>query len=111
MRIARKPPKSGSPSKKLPPVHPGEVLKSVLEDAGLTANRTALALRIPANRLTGIINGARSITADTAIRLARFFGTSAEMWINLQAKYDLQKAEDELSERVAEEVAPFVKVA
>ena len=57
--------------KKLPPVHPGQVLKTVLEDAGITANALGLALRIPANRLTGIVNGHRSITADTALRLAR----------------------------------------
>ena len=97
--------------RKLPPIHPGEVLKSVLEDAGLNAHRTALALRIPANRLTDIINGKRSITADTAMRLGRFFGTSAEMWINLQAKYDLHVAEDALSERVAKEVSPFEMMA
>lgn len=93
--------------RKLPPVHPGEVLKTVLKDAGLSAHRTALALRIPANRLNAIINGKRSLTADTAIRLGRFFGTSAQMWINLQAKYDLQLAEDRLSARVAEEIRPF----
>jgi antitoxin HigA-1 len=95
-------------ARKLAPVHPGEVLKTVLDDAGLSANATALALRIPANRLTAIINGQRSITADTAMRLGRFFGTSAEMWIHLQAKYELQKAEDEMSERIAEEVRPLV---
>jgi antitoxin HigA-1 len=93
--------------RKLPPVHPGEVLKSVLQDAGLSAHQTALALRIPSNRLTSIINRKRRISADTAMRLGRFFGTSAEMWINLQARYDLHTAEDELSARVAEEVRPF----
>lgn len=93
--------------RKLPPIHPGEVLKSVLDDAGLNPHQTALALRIPANRLTAIIRGKRSISPDTAIRLGRFFGTSAEMWINLQARYDLQSAEDELSQKVADEVLPF----
>jgi addiction module HigA family antidote len=93
--------------RKLRPIHPGEVLKSVLEDAGLSAHQTALALRVPANRLTAIINGKRALTADTAMRLGRFFGTSAEMWINLQAKFDLQRAEDSLSAKVAEEVRPF----
>ena len=97
-------------ARKLRPIRPGEVLKSVLEDAGLSANRTALALRIPANRLTDIINGKRAITADTAMRLGRFFGTSAEMWMALQAKYELQVAEDKLADRIAEEVRPF-KVA
>ncbi len=93
--------------KKLPPVHPGEILKSVLDDAGLNAHQTALALRIPSNRLSDIIRGKRSISADTAMRLARFFGTSAEMWITLQAKYDLQVAEDRDARRVAAEVRPF----
>jgi len=89
---------------KLPPVHPGEVLKTVLGDAGITANALALALRIPANRLTEIINGRRSISADTALRLARFFGTSAQMWMNLQSKYDLDTAEDALADRIKAEV-------
>ena len=93
--------------KKLPPIHAGQVLKNVLEDAGLSANAAALALRIPANRLTAIINGQRGISADTAMRLGRFFGTSAEMWMNLQAKYDLHKAEDEFAEKVEREVQPF----
>ncbi|MGA2267294.1 MAG: HigA family addiction module antitoxin [Bryobacteraceae bacterium] len=97
--------------KKLSPMHPGEILKTVLDDAGLNAHQTALALRIPANRLTAILNGKRALSADTAMRLGRFFGTSAEMWINLQARYDLHVAEDELWEKVAEEVRPFKRVA
>jgi antitoxin HigA-1 len=99
------------PKTKLAPIHPGEVLRTVLDDAALNAHQVALSLRIPANRLTAILGGKRSITADTALRLARFFGTSAEMWINLQARYDLQVAEDELSEKVAQEVRPFERVA
>jgi addiction module HigA family antidote len=95
-------------TKKLPPIHPGEVLRSVLDDAGVTANRAALLMRIPSNRLTAILNGQRSITADTALRLARLFGTSAEMWFNLQFRYDLEVAEDELAEQVRKEVAPLV---
>lgn len=91
-------------AKKLTPLHPGEVLKTVLEDAGITANAVSLALRIPANRLTEIINGRRSISADTALRLARFFGTSAQVWMNLQAKYDLDSAEDALASRIEAEV-------
>jgi antitoxin HigA-1 len=96
--------------KKLTPVHPGEVLKDELEEIGLSANAVALALRIPANRLTGIINGKRGITADTAMRLGRYFGTSPQLWMNLQAKYDLNIAEDQLSERIAEEVRPLAPV-
>jgi antitoxin HigA-1 len=94
-------------AKKLPPIHPGQVLKTVLEDAGITANALALALRIPANRLTEIVNGRRSLSADTALRLARFFGTSAQMWMNLQAKYDLELAEDALADRIETEVQPM----
>ncbi len=91
-------------ARKLPPIHPGEVLKTVLGDASITANALSLALRIPANRLTEIINGRRSISADTALRLARFFGTSAQMWMNLQAKFDLDSAEDALADRIEAEV-------
>jgi len=82
-----------------------------LEDADITANALALALRIPANRLTEIINGRRSLSADTALRLARFFGTSAQMWMNLQAKYDLDSAEDALADRIAAEVQPMRKAS
>jgi antitoxin HigA-1 len=96
---------------KLPPIHPGEVLKTVLEDAGLSANAVALALRIPANRLTEIVNGRRSISADTALRLARYFGTSSQMWMNLQAKYDLASAEDALADRIDAEVQPLQKAS
>ena len=62
--------------------------------AGLTANQVALSLRIPANRITAIIAAKRGITADTALRLARYFGTSAEVWMGLQANYDLQTERD-----------------
>ena len=98
-------------AKKLPPIHPGQVLKTVLEDAGITANTLALSLRIPANRLTEIINGRRSLSADTALRLARFFGTSAQMWMNLQAKYDLDSAEDALADRIEAEVRPIKRAS
>ena len=97
-----------SQTKKLPPIHPGEVLRTVLDDAHVSANRAALLMRIPSNRLTAILNGRRSITADTALRLARLFGTSAEMWFNLQFRFDLEMAEDELAEQVRKEVAPLV---
>lgn len=95
-----------SKKRKLPPIHPGEALQQILSDAGLSANALALALRIPANRITRILKGARSITADTAMRLGRYFGTSAELWMNLQAKYDLDVAEDAFRERVEREVLP-----
>jgi len=91
----------------LPLLHPGEHLRSVLGDAGLSANAVALSLRVPANRLTEILNGRRAITADTAMRLGRYFGTSAQMWVNLQARYDLEAAEEALAERIEMEVQPL----
>src|SRR5437879_11137638 len=97
--------------KKLPPVHPGEILKDEFEEISMSANAVALALRIPANRLTEIINGKRSITADTAMRLGRFFGTSAQMWMNLQSRYELELAEDQLAERIDREVQPLRKAS
>ncbi len=96
---------------KLAPVHPGQVLKTILEDAGVRANALVLALRIPANRLTEIINQKRSISADTAPRLAQYFGTSAQMWMNLQAKFDLESAEDALADRIKSEVQPMRKAS
>ena len=93
-------------SKRLQPLHPGEVLKELLTEAGLTVNALALALRVPANRIGGIVKGQRGITGDTSLRLARYFGTSAQMWMNLQAKYDLAIAEDAAAARIQEEVRP-----
>ncbi len=93
--------------RKLPPIHPGEILKDELDELGLSANAMALALRIPANRLTEIINGKRGISADTAMRLARYFGTSAQMWMNLQSHYELEVAENDLAGRIAREVQPL----
>jgi addiction module HigA family antidote len=81
----------------------------MIKDAGSSANAVALALRIPANRLTEIINGRRSLSADTALRLARYFGTSAQKWMNLQAKYDLDSTEDALADRIEAEVQPMRK--
>lgn len=81
--------------KTLAPIHPGEILsEDYMVPIGLTANQLAMSLRIPANRITAIIAGKRSITADTALRLARYFGTSAEMWVDLQGDYDLQTERD-----------------
>jgi len=91
---------------RLPPVHPGDVLQTLLDEMDMTANSLALALRVPANRIGGILKGQRGITPDTALRLARFFNTSPQMWINLQSKYDLAVATDQLSERIRREVLP-----
>lgn len=92
--------------KKLPPIHPGEMLQDILNEAGLSANALALGLRVPANRVTAILKGERGITADTAMRLGRYFGTSATMWMNLQSDYEMQVAEDSLRERIEREVLP-----
>lgn len=97
--------------KKRPPVHPGRALKLILDDSDLSANALALALRIPANRVTEIINGKRSISADTAMRLGRYFGTSAQMWMNMQAHYDLEVAEQAMAEKIDSEVRPYRKSA
>ena len=73
----------------------------------MSGNALALALRIPANRITEIINGRRSVSADTALRLARYFGTSAQMWMNLQSQFDLETAEESIAAQVEAEVQPL----
>jgi addiction module HigA family antidote len=92
--------------KKLPPIHPGEHLKELMDDFGLTANQLAKTLHVPANRITAIVNGARGITGETALRLGRYFGTSAEMWVNMQAHYDLEVARDEFEATLVKEIQP-----
>jgi addiction module HigA family antidote len=88
------------------PVHPGRILKRELEARTLSANQLALALRLPSGRITDILNGKRGISADTALRLARFFGNSARFWLNLQTAYELSIAEREIGARITEEVRP-----
>jgi len=89
---------------KLRRVHPGLTLAETIREHGLTAHALALKLRVPANRISGIVNGRRGITADTALRLARYFGTTATFWMNLQSSYDLYVAERDLGEKIAAEV-------
>lgn len=98
--------KRKQPVVRLPAIHPGEILADELGEMTLSANALARALDVPANRVTEILNGKRSITADTALRLARFFGTSARLWLNLQQSYDLAVAEKELGPRIVETVRP-----
>ena len=86
------------------PVHPGRMLKRELTAREMSANRLALALRVPSGRLTDILNGKRGISPDTALRLGRYFGNSARFWLNLQTSYELALAERELGERIASEV-------
>ena len=85
-------------------VHPGRVLKRELTARRLSANRFALALRVPSGRITDILNLKRAITPDTALRFARYFGTSAEFWMNLQGRFDLAVAEKEFGRTIAAEV-------
>jgi len=89
-------------------IHPGEIIREdFLAELHMSANALAQALRVPATRINEIVNERRSITADTAIRLARFFSTTPNVWMNLQTTYDLRKAELELGQKVAEEVRPL----
>jgi addiction module HigA family antidote len=90
----------------LPPVHPGEILKETLDDLGISMNRLAQEIRVPANRISSIVSGARAVTGETALRLARYFETTPAYWMNIQARYDLEKAQDEWEEKVAREVRP-----
>ncbi len=90
---------------KRPPIHPGEILKmEFLDELGLSAYALAQALHVPTNRVTGIVNGERAITAETALRLARFFGTTPEFWLNLQTHYDLTVAARRDAARIEREV-------
>ncbi|MDK9721942.1 MAG: HigA family addiction module antitoxin [Rhodospirillales bacterium] len=73
----------------LPPVHPGEILKETLDDLELSANKLAQEINVPTNRVCEIVAGKRGVTADTAVRLAQYFGTSPQYWLNLQSNYDL----------------------
>jgi antitoxin HigA-1 len=93
--------------KLLPPIHPGEILRvEFMEPLRLSMNRLALDLRVPVTRVAEIVHERRSITADTALRLARYFNTSAAFWLNLQSAYDLEIAHDKLSRTIEREVRP-----
>ncbi|OGR37017.1 MAG: addiction module antidote protein, HigA family [Desulfovibrionales bacterium GWA2_65_9] len=96
----------------LPPIHPGEILlEEFLQPMGISQSRLALAIRVPMQRVHDIVHGRRGISLDTAARLARFFGTSPDLWLNLQTHYDMEKARDEgLFVRVDEDVRPLERV-
>jgi addiction module HigA family antidote len=92
-------------SRKLAPIHPGEVLMAdFLEPLGLSQYRLAQDISVPPRRINEIVHGKRGITADTALRLARYFGTSERFWLNLQARYDLETQRDALGSRLEREV-------
>ncbi|ACM21073.1 antitoxin, XRE family [Geotalea daltonii FRC-32] len=96
----------------LPPVHPGEILlEDFLKPLNVTRYRLAKSIGVPQRRIDEICAGKRAITADTALRLARFFGTDAQSWMNLQAQYDLECAEITLAERIEQEVKPLRNAA
>lgn len=96
--------------KKLNPVHPGEVLREeFLLPLGLSQNRVAIDIGVPARRINEIVLEKRRITADTALRLGKFFGNTPQFWLGLQADYDLDLAEDLLRGRIEREVRPYAK--
>jgi addiction module HigA family antidote len=94
-------------NERLPPIHPGEILREeFLSPLGMPAHQLAMALRVPATRINDIVNEKRGITADTALRLGRYFGTTSRFWMNLQASWELEVAEDELGDGVRRDVLP-----
>lgn len=98
-------------TKLMPPIHPGEVLREdFLTPMGLTQYRLAKAIHVPPRRVNEIIQGKRGISADTALRLARYFGTSVEVWMNLQSRYEVEAAQDRLADELAH-IEPVQAVA
>jgi antitoxin HigA-1 len=94
---------------RIAPVHPGEILLvDFLEPMGISQYRLAQSISVPAQRIGDIVHGRRAITADTALRLGRFFNMEPQFWMNLQARYDLDTATDELADRLDQEVRPLV---
>ena len=87
-------------------VHPGRILKRELEARGMSANRLAIALRLPSGRITDIVNGKRGISPETALRLDRYFGNEPRFWMNLQSAFELSVAEREIGERIIAEITP-----
>lgn len=93
------------------PVHPGEILCDELDALNLSANALAHALGVPVNRVTMILHGKRGVSADTALRLARYFGTTPQLWMNLQKTWEIRRAEIETGREIAERVTPRQSVA
>ena len=93
-----------NPRNGMRPVHPGEVLRDELDELGLSADALSGALGVPASRMTMILNGQRGLNADTALRLARHFGTTPQLWLNLQKTWELRRAEIEAGREIAEQV-------
>jgi antitoxin HigA-1 len=95
-----------NPTNKLRPIHPGEILADELGELGLTARAFAAALKVPHNRITAILNHQRGISADTALRLAAYFGTAPQFWMNLQQNYDLKTTEAAKGAAIRKQVRP-----
>lgn len=93
------------------PVHPGEILREELEELGMSAKAIARELGVPQNRISDILRGRRGITADTALRLARYFNTTPLLWLNLQKAYELRKAELQAGKDIAKQVKPRQEAA
>ena len=93
-----------NPKNGMRPVHPGEILREEIETLRLSANALSKALGVPVNRVTTILNGQRRVSADTALRLARYFGTTPQLWLNLQQTWELRRAEIEKGREIAEQV-------
>ena len=95
-------------TKRLEPIHPGEILEEeFMIPLGLSANALARRLDVPVTRISEIVRGNRGVTADTALRLARLFGTSSELWLGLQAEYDLRLAKRDLAHEIQERIVPL----
>ncbi len=92
-------------------VHPGEILRGELDEIGLSANALSKALAVPVNRITMILNGQRGVSADTALRLARYFGTTPQLWLNLQKAWELRRAEIAAGGEIIARVTPRQSVA
>lgn len=94
------------------PIHPGEIIREeYLVPLNMTAHALSVELRAPASRIGEIVRGRRAITPDTALRLARCFGTTAQFWLNLQSSFDLKQAEEKIGKKINEEVRPLEKMA
>jgi addiction module HigA family antidote len=94
-------------SRIIPPIHPGETLREdFLKPLGLAVNRLAIELQVPVTRVNDIVRGKRAITADTALRLSRFFGTTPQFWMNLQTNYELEIAQDIRGAQIADRIRP-----
>jgi addiction module HigA family antidote len=99
-------------TERLPPLHPGEILlEEYLKPMGISQFRLARSLSVPPRRINEIVHGKRGVSADTGLRLARFFGTSERFWLNLQTRYDLEVEKDRLGERLRDEVSPWAEAS